>query len=1315
MRWSSMKRNILASCLVILIGSACAGAQTGTTSVRGTVMDKSGAAISGAHVTIVNAAQAVQRETNTNASGEYEVLALPPGAYGVTITADGFKKYEMSNLHLLVNNPATLNVTLEIGTTVQTVEVSAQSQTLNTTDASLGIAFNENQVKELPLEGRNVPDLLTLQAGVVYIGNNPSIDTNVDTRSGAVNGARSDQSNVTLDGISVNNRAGNAFTSVLPVTLDSVQEFRVTTSNYNADQGGTGGAQVALVTKSGTNQFHGSAYEYLRNTYTSANDYFNKQAQLTSGEPNVAPKLNRNIFGGSIGGPIKKDRLFFFANYEGRRQQEAQVVTSTVPSATLRDGIVEYPCPPLPNGNPDTTTCPGGTVTGLSGKSYPVAPGNYGLSPSTIQMMDPLHIGVNTAIQSYLNGGYWPQGNSSAVGDGLNTVGYVFSSPISLVQNWYIAKMDYNMTMDGKHRVSVSGALANVNSPEAEFLPGQPPTFTNVNYNKGIIVNYSGVLSSTLVNSVRYGYVRESDGLIGNSNQEWIYLRGLNDQTGAITRSSQYQRPINNIADDISWTHGKHTWQFGGVVTIIRDATARLGNSFSDGSVNSAWLDTGGISNSTKSPLNPAYTVGGVSAYNLPAVSSSFGINYDFSIADMIGFVSEGDAYYNYQKNGTTLPSGAAVARHYAFDGYEIYAQDVWKVKPTFTVTLGLRYSLFSPPWETNGLQVAPSPSLGSWFNQRAADMENGIPSSADQLISFDLAGKANGKPGYYNWDYKDLGPRVALAWAPQASSGLLGSLFGEGKSSVRAGFAIVYDRVGESLINTFDSSGAFGLSTLLSNPAGSESVTSSPRVTGMNTLPTVDANGNPILIPAPPGKFPQTFPSSLSTGGFAITWGLDNTIKTPYAYTMDLSFSRELRGGFSLETAYVGRLGHRLLAQEDVAQPLDIVDKKTGIDYYAAVQALATLYRKNVPTSQITPALVGKTAAYWNDIVQALPNGGAYSLFCSGGNTTSALQAAYDLFSCYSTNETSALSVLDGNSFPYGIPDANTSTVYNATTGPFTYFNPQYSSLYAWRSVGTTSYNALQVTLRHHMVHGFQFDANYTYSKSIDLASDATRIGTWGGLGGQIINAWNPYQLRGDSDYDLRHQFNTNFIIDMPFGRNRYIGHDVNKAIDAFIGGWQLTGLYRITSGFPVNVGNVFGFPTDWQLTGLADQTGPAKTGHYAVVDGNGNPNISLFPNGPSAISSFSPPFPGESGARNQIRGMGYRGLDLGLSKRWLMPWSEKESLQFRWEVFNVTNTPVFNVQTADLSLGSGPAFGNYTSLLNQPRVMQFALRFEF
>ena len=897
------------------------------------------------------------------------------------------------------------------------------------------------------------------------------------------------------------------------------------------------------------------------------------------------------------------------------------------------------------------------------------------------------------------------------MGDGLNTSGFVFSSPISLVQNWYIGKLDYNITKDGRHRVSLSGALANLNNPQAEFLPGQPAQFTEVNYNKGLIASYTGVLSPTLVNNVRYGFVRESDGQIGNTTQQWIELRGLTDgvgQNAAITRTGQFQRPSHNITEDLSWTHGKHTFQFGGVLTFIRDASSNFRSSYSDGIVNSAWLDTGGISNSPNSPLNPTFS-------GLPAVNGNYQGNYDFAIANAVGFVSEADAFYNYQKNGSVQPQGAAVARHYAMNGYETYIQDAWKVKPTLTVTLGLRYSLFSPPWETSGLQVSPSPSLAGWFNQRSADMKNGLPSSADPLISFDLSGPANGKPGYYNWDTKDLGPRLAFAWAPQSGSGLLGSLFGEGKTSIRGGFSIVYDRVGESLINTFDENGAFGLSTQLSNPAGSQSLTTAPRVTDIHTIPTVDLAGNALLLPAPPGKFPQTFPDTLGTGGFAIAWGLDNTIKTPYAYTLDLSMSRELGGGMSLEVAYVGRLGHRLLSQEDVAQPLDFVDTKTGVDYYSAIQALAQLYRQKVPTSSITPAMVGKTAGYWSNVIQPLPAGGQYSLFCSGGGTASALQAAYDLFSCFSTNETTALSILDGNTSPFGIPDANNGNLYNAATGPFTFFNPQYSSLYAWRSVGTTSYNAMEVTVRHRMSHGFQFDANYTYSKSIDLSSDATRITAHGGLQNQITNAWDPYQLRGDSDFDLRHQFNTNFMFDLPFGRKQAFGRDVNRAVDAVIGGWQLTGLYRITSGFPVNVGNVFGFPTNWELTGLASQTGPVKTGIFPIIDGNGNSNINMFSNGINAINSFTSPFPGQSGARNQIRGEGYRGLDLGLSKRWMMPWSEHHSLQLRWEVFNVFNTPIFNVQTAAISLQNGATFGNYTSLLNQPRVMQFALRYEF
>ena len=301
---------------LILFAASMSSAQVGTTSLRGNVFDKSHSAIGGAKITLLDPAKGLQLEATTTSSGEFEFLALPPATYILTVEKDGFGRYEQKALQLLVSVPASLNITLQIGSINTQVEVSAQTETINTADASIGIAFNENQVKQLPLESRNVPDLLSLQTGVVYTGNRPDIDTSVDTRSGAVNGARSDQSNITLDGISVNDKGGHSFTSVLPVTLDSVQEFRVTTSNYGADEGAAGGAQVALVTKSGTNAFHGSAYEYNRNSAVSANDYFIKSAQLESGDPNSPPKLNRNIFGGSVGGPIIKNRLYFFANFE---------------------------------------------------------------------------------------------------------------------------------------------------------------------------------------------------------------------------------------------------------------------------------------------------------------------------------------------------------------------------------------------------------------------------------------------------------------------------------------------------------------------------------------------------------------------------------------------------------------------------------------------------------------------------------------------------------------------------------------------------------------------------------------------------------------------------------------------------------------------------------------------------------------------------------------------------------------------------------------------------------------------------------------
>lgn len=254
-------------------------------------------------------------------------------------------------------------------------------------------------------------------------------------------------------------------------------------------------------------------------------------------------------------------------------------------------------------------------------------------------------------------------------------------------------------------------------------------------------------------------------------------------------------------------------------------------------------------------------------------------------------------------------------------------------------------------------------------------------------------------------------------------------------------------------------------------------------------------------------------------------------------------------------------------------------------------------------------------------------------------------------------------------------------------------------------------------------MTHGVQFDFNYTFSKSIDLASDAERIApasSISSLNNIIINAWAPQRERGVSSFDATHQLNANWVAEMPFGRGRLIGNGAHGPLDAVIGGWQLSGLFRWTSGFPVNVDNGYSnFPTNFEQEGNANLVAPVTTGAYHIKSGPDAGNVNIFANGPAAINSFAPAYAGQSGQRDVIRGAGYFGIDMGLAKRWKMPFSEKQSLQFRWEVFNITNSAIFDVQSSLLSsaltLGSGGSFGNYSGLLNNPRIMQFALRYEF
>ena len=312
------------------------GFSQSTTLLRGTISDPQGGVIAGSIVTLSNAGTGFNRSVTTDNSGAYQFVQIAPGTYKIVVEMVGFANLTRTDVQLLVNTPTTLDLRLELGKTSETVNVAAEASTINTVDASVGNAFSETQVRELPLETRNVVALLSLQPGV--------------TTNGEVLGARRDENNIILDGVDVNDNqnaglvaqntttgnsyqgvngnganANSGFNSVLPVPLDSVQEFRVTVGGQGVDQGRSSGGQVVLITKSGTNQLHGSLYEYNRNTATSANTWFNNQ----SGVP--VQQLVRNQFGASIGGPIKKNRLFYFVNWEQRIDSSSVAQVRAVP------------------------------------------------------------------------------------------------------------------------------------------------------------------------------------------------------------------------------------------------------------------------------------------------------------------------------------------------------------------------------------------------------------------------------------------------------------------------------------------------------------------------------------------------------------------------------------------------------------------------------------------------------------------------------------------------------------------------------------------------------------------------------------------------------------------------------------------------------------------------------------------------------------------------------------------------------------------------------------------------------------------------
>jgi len=1294
--------------------------QSATTSLRGTVTDPKGALLQGATVTLNNTETGYSRTTKSGGDGVYQFLEVPPATYVLTVTAQGFATLKQEHVTLQVSQPATLDVAMQVRGTTEVVEVSSEAPLVNTTDATQGNVFNSTQLINLPSEGRDPVAILSLQPGVSYIGTN--VDQTADSRGGSVAGARSDQTNVTLDGLDNNDQlTGNAFQGALRAPLDSLQEFRVTTSNSNADAGRSSGAQVSLVTKSGTNSFHGGLYEYNRSNIGEANDWFNEQAQDISGLPNKPGPLVRNTFGAFLGGPIIKNRLFFFTDYEGQRTNEAVQTTRIVPSDAMRAGTLQYPCdqddpacdPLLSNDNFTVGPDPQNRVDPTS--QYLATLTTTGLQSidSTCQEFGTCDYGggANPAVLDIFS--RYPHANSDALGDRFDYRAFTFAAPAPTKLDTYILKLDYKLTQSGNHSLFVKGHLQNFHNKNAPQFPGLPANDFLTNNSKGLFVGYTALLGNNLVNNLRYGYIRQGLGDTGLSSSDYNHFRGMDD-VQSFGNSVLTNVPVHNIVDDVSWTKGKHTFQFGGNLRIITNNRTGNAQNVSFAETNVFWLDNAGIAN-TGSSLDPG-------AFGYPSVDGSFGENYDFAAAAIAGLLTETNKTYNQDKTGHFYAPGEMITRNFKSSEAEFYAQDSWRVTPNFVLTGGLRYSLLQPPYEMHGNQVAPSISMNSWFKERDATMLQGntLNSTTDGPISLALSGPANNKPGYWGWDYKDLAPRLAFAYSPHASSGFLHSLFGgAGKSSIRGGYGIYFDHFGEGIVNSFDKNGSFGLTTQLVNPAGSQDVDCTPRLTSLTTLPPANTEFcDQQVVGPPPSALPSPIvpPTGYDAGSFAIYWGLDDKLKTPYSHVVDFSITRELTRNFVFEASYVGRFAHRLLQEEDLAMPLDLVDPSSKMDYFTAATMLTKAANSGTDISQVQPI------PFWEHLFPSAAGSfgfgpGEDGLGCAPGNgsfggTTSATQAMYDMYSCFAGNETTALFIADLDCLPAcaqlsGQPFGGQ---------PFNFFDDQFSSLYAWRSIGNSSYNGLQLSLRKAMSSGLQFDFNYTMSKSIDIGSNAERINEFEGFGfaSQVINSWSPGQLRAVSDFDTRHQINANWVYELPFGRGRRFASGMGKVANAIIGGWGLSGIFHWTSGLPFSMAGGAGWPTNWQLQGEAVPTGAwDKVGVHRDASGNPTMWADTSTSG-KTFNAFRFPYPGESGTRNELRGPGYFELDDGLWKTW--NFSETKSMKFAWEVFNVTNSVRFDAaQSANqfgLTFGN---FGQYSNTLSKPRVMQLSLRFDF
>ena len=1299
---------LAAVCVGILLGATPAWAQSASTgTVSGQVVDQLKAAVPGADVTLLDVATNAKRTALTNEAGRYIFVSVPPGTYDISVSMTGFQTAKVSTQKVTVGQELTIDLTMTVGGVTETIEVlaSAASQ-LQTTSATVGTTIAGDSILLLPNFSRDAYALQTLSVGV--------------TSGGQVAGVQSDQNTYIVDGANVtDDNSGNASynplaglssisTGVLPTPVESVEEFKMGTSNQTADFANSAGSQVQMVTKRGTGRLHGSLYEYYYGSNVGAANTWrnNRTPDARSGLPYTPlPSSHYNRFGATAGGPvIPKDFLggkwFLFGNYEGYRYPNATTVVKVVPTELMRAGVIQ-----VQNA--------AGKYVPYNLNPYPVTLKGITYQPATCgpsnAPCDPRGLGLNPIVKQLWEK-YMPLPNDPQSGDTANTQGYL--TPIKLPErsNTFVARLDhdfgpmwhfmssyryYKYNAYGSDQYDIGGLLPGCKFGEACSVyttPSQPWS---------MVFGLTTTLTNHLTNDVRFSYVRnlwayasamappQLPGLagaieIGGETANALIPYNVNNQS---VRAREWNGQDKAIRDDLSYLKGNHLFQFGGSYQRNLNQMYRTDNG---AGIMSALVyqiyDTG---------------IQFTSAYQPAGLPSSSLTPWNRLYAQVLGLVNQPQALFTRKLPDLTLnPVGTPMFPRAIIPFYNAYFTDTWHLRPKLTLTYGLGYMLERPPYELSGQQVI------------TVDPDNkplSVPAYLEAKKKAALAGQVynpvigmtlvRNVAGGLKYPYKDfwggLSPRVGLAWNPSFGGGILGKLFGNGETVFRGGYSRSYGRLnGVKLVMSLVNNTGVG------QPISCVGASIDGRCLGNlgvdpKTAFRIGTDGMAAPMPTLTKTLPQPyFPGVGANPAAGEGAGIDPEFKPNRSDQLTVSIQRALSKKLTLEVGYIGRI----IRDEFLPINLDAVPYMLSLGGQSFDKAWASLYVavRDGQTVQPQP---------WFEAAM----GGASSAYCKAYPSCTAAVAAKQSSYIKGTRVYSVWAALQRD-----------SSWTLGRTQPSS--NPaQVTSLIQYTSLGFGNYNAGYVTFTARDWHGLGARSNFTWGRSL-----GTGFRNQSGTGNTVLDQWDIHASYGPQLYDNRFIYNLAMTYQPEFYRNR------SGFLGRVLGGWSIAPLFTAESGAPLRVNTSSGnLETFGQ--GMAANTenavliAPYSAGNSAhrnvtVPSGagiNGNPD-----RGGSGINMFADPNAVYAQFRRLILGIDHGGngtgvlrgfptwnLDMTVAKEFRVMEQVGATLMFQFT--NILNH--FQPSNPAVNIDSPASFGVVTGQANTPRRIQFGLRIRF